>query len=622
MVPLLVLSILALLAEVSASTSTSSSITPSPSKQAWSYEANAPSNGSLLCTNIRPDSCPPGLFCVDGHCECGVYPYNAITCNGTDSFALQYNCVTFDEVKGVFSVGACIRNRERTKVKGAMTSDTLYHQLPRNVTLLDTMMCKTMKKTGTLCGRCLPDHYPLAYSYNMTCVRCPNARWNWVRYTMAAYFPLTLFCIIILFFKINTTSSYLFPVVFYCQTLSLRVNLRSFLGAVASDTNYSYSVTAKLVFSLYGIWDLDFFRPFYSDLCLEIGILLTLALDYAVAVYPLFLIILSYILILLYDRNYRVVTIAWSPFHALFTLFRRNWNIRTSIIDAFATFFFLAFFKFLSVSFDLLTPTTIYELYPDHFNHTYGLYYAPSIEYFGQEHLPYAILAIFMLCVFGILPVIVLALYPFSFFQRFISLFPIRWHILHTFVDSYYGCYKDGTQPGTRDCRWCASVFFSIRFFQFIIFFFIPSKIVFTIISTLALVLLITLIATLRPFKPSFSHYNIMNILFLQLLLLLSVTIIGISVALLLSPVMLYFFYGLGVVLGLVPFLYFFGGSMVWIYKHKRYSIRLLHHFRAYRYGYQSMPEESEILSDRIENPGGYHSRNLANFTSQNGHRA
>ena len=86
--------------------------------------------------------------------------------------------------------------------------------------------------------------------------------------------------------------------------------------------------------------------------------------------------LLSYILILL---NYRVIKLVWNSFQTLFSLFRRNWDIRTSVIDAFATFSFLSYVKFLSVSFDLLTPTIIYELYPDRFNHLYYMFRALNI---------------------------------------------------------------------------------------------------------------------------------------------------------------------------------------------------------------------------------------------------
>ena len=113
------------------------------------------------------------------------------------------------------------------------------------------------------------------------------------------------------------------------------------------------------------------------------------------------------------------------------------------------------------MSFDLLVPVRVYELHQDHYNYSLGLFYAADIEYFGSEHLPYGILAIIMCLFFVILPVATLALYPFGFFQRFLNLFPVRWCIfIHTFMDAFQGCYKDGTEPGTRDCRWFSSVYF------------------------------------------------------------------------------------------------------------------------------------------------------------------
>ena len=156
------------------------------------------------CLYSRPlssseDSCPPGLFCKESHCECGkVYPKNLIHCNGTRSFVLKYACVTFNEDTQLTSIGVCNRGMNRTKSRGNLVSDTTYHLLPGNVSQLDDKMCRPVNRTGKLCGRCLPDHYPLVYSYNMNCILCPHARWNWLRYIMAAYLPLTLFYLLIL----------------------------------------------------------------------------------------------------------------------------------------------------------------------------------------------------------------------------------------------------------------------------------------------------------------------------------------------------------------------------------------------------------------------------------------
>ena len=120
-----------------------------------------------------------------------------------------------------------------------------------------------------------------------------------------------------------------------------------------------YSIIIKITLALYGIWNFDFFRNFYSDICLGIGFLPTLALDYVIAVYPLLLMAITYLLVSLYDKNYRFIVAMWKPFRALFSFFKKNIDVRTSIIDSCVTFFYLSSVKFLSVTFDLATcPNT------------------------------------------------------------------------------------------------------------------------------------------------------------------------------------------------------------------------------------------------------------------------
>jgi len=45
----------------------------------------------------------------------------------------------------------------------------------------------------------------------------------------------------------------------------------------------------------------------------------------------------------------------------------------------------------------------------------------------------------------------------------------MRWHALHIFIDSFQGCYKDGTN-GTRDCRYFAGVYLTTRLLLCIVF--------------------------------------------------------------------------------------------------------------------------------------------------------
>ena len=56
----------------------------------------------------------------------------------------------------------------------------------------------------------------------------------------------------------------------------------------------NYLKFAKYIGSLYGIWNLDFFRTFDLGICLGTDTLQTLSLDIAVGIYPLLLMVLSY----------------------------------------------------------------------------------------------------------------------------------------------------------------------------------------------------------------------------------------------------------------------------------------------------------------------------------------
>ena len=98
------------------------------------------------------------------------------------------------------------------------------------------------------------------------------------------------------------------------------------------------------------LWNLDIFRSILPDICLNVTTLEALALEVCIAVYPLILICVSYCLIELYDHNLWCIVHTWRPFRYIFRLFRENWDIRTSVIDSFATFYLLSYVKILSVS--------------------------------------------------------------------------------------------------------------------------------------------------------------------------------------------------------------------------------------------------------------------------------
>ena len=458
----------------------------------------------------------------------------------------------------------------------------MYH----GVLMLTEIQCGAFNRTGTLCGKCKDGHYPLAHSYDMNCVECPDGKSNWWKFVLAAFLPLTVFHFIVLFFKINVTSSHLHGFVLYSQGISFPAIARIVLLAFRKRRGIEMSL--RYIGSFFGIWNLDFFRYIKLGICLPANTLLILALDIAVGMYPLLLMVLTYILIELHDRRIKPVVIIWKPFKVIFHLFHKNWEIKTSLIDAFATFLLLSSVKFLSVSYDLLASTKVYLLNSTSksFNSSWRLSYNSTVPYFGEQHLPYAILAISVIVV---LPAVLLLLYPLHCFQKFLNLFPVRWYILHTFMDSFHGCYKDGTQPGTRDCRWFASVFFMARIFCAIAGLPLFSISLFNHMATIVGVLIVIIIVAVQPFKTSVSHYSDVNAVFILLLAISAVSMFGFRS---MKSSQLEPFY-LGMIFSVCNLSLLFISTIIlrWAYSHRKFGFQLIKRLCAWRHGYKTLEE-------------------------------
>ena len=141
----------------------------------WSGATNSNICKTRMCDEDEFDSCPPGMFCKDGYCQCGWHPHRAISCNGTNSSSVIFcYCVTFDEETNATLIGNCAYNSGHLH-KGS----ALYSPLPKSIHQLNKV-CDSLNRVGALCGRCKSGHYPLAYSFNWTCIKCPHARTNWV----------------------------------------------------------------------------------------------------------------------------------------------------------------------------------------------------------------------------------------------------------------------------------------------------------------------------------------------------------------------------------------------------------------------------------------------------------
>ena len=497
-------------------------------------------------------------------------PQGILKCSKTGTLLVSTGyCATVDEEKHILEAGKCIYNYKTISVfsKSEFICNKASH----------------FHRTGTLLGKCQDGYYPLAYSYDMECVQCPNGMSNWWKFVLAAFLPLTIFYLIILFFRVNVVSSRSQGFLFYSQMISWPFMMR-ILFLKKHGNKHIRGMRPQYLAIVHGIWNFDFFRSVNFGICLGTDMLLTLALDLIVGAYPLLLMVVSYVLIELYDRNFRPLVIALKPFCRLSGLFQENWDLRTSLIDAFASTFLLTNVKFLSVSHDLLTPVTVYQLNATgNWTNSIRLFYDPTIPYFGLTHLPYAITALVMLMLFAILPVLLLVLYPFRCFQKLLNLFPFRWYILHTFVEAFYGSYKDGTQPGTRDCRWFASLFILSRFSLITLASLVKDE-MYLLLAVMIPIAVVILFINVQPFKENVSHFTTINALFLLLLAVWYASLLGTTISTSeTSTLTLYSLLALSTILSL---LYIFAIVFHWMYSQRKFWTDVRAKSRAWRNGY------------------------------------
>lgn len=447
-----------------------------------------------------------------------------------------------------------------------------FYPLPCNISKLNEYMCAGLNREGQLCGQCVKGFAPPVFSYSLGCVNCTDYHLNWLKYIGVAFGPLTVFCLLICFFHISATSPYLSGFVFYCQILSMPTFVR--MGQNTNGYKEAKEGTRfaeRFYVSLISIWNLDIFRAFNKPFCLhpKMTVVQALALDYLVALYPLVLLFIAFLLVSLHSRNMKVVVTLWKPFRSILRPCVRNLNIKTSLIESFATLYILSAMKIQSVTVDLLSPTALY--YPDgSTSNKLYLYLAGELEYFGQHHLPYAILAIFFFVLFTVFPALLLLLYPCQFFQRFLNKVNCNYIALRIFMDVFQGNFKDGT-GNTKDYRFFSAFFFLARFVLMATFILLNSIYSFLIIGTLVTILGFG-VAILHP-QRTFLHYILdCTILMLLCVLLFSTTGLFLgphnSVA---SQISRYF----GFLSFVMPLIYIISLTCYWIIAKKRVPQRL-----------------------------------------------
>lgn len=463
------------------------------------------------------DECPPwSFYSPDTHqCECyrNALPTEDIICTDTGVTVEVGYCVTYQEKVGTF-FAECIYFQPP---HGNFTNNG-YFSLPNNVSELNDYMCGRMKRTGLVCSECIDGYGPSITSFGYQCAKCSDSWSGVLLYSIIEFVPATLFYLVILTFRINITSAPMPLFIMYSQLIvyaALKDPVILNKTFVQTRSNFVQYILIAVA-SLYGVWNLDFLKYVAPPICIssKLSIIHIELLGCLSALYFLSLIALTWICVELHGSNCSPLVLLWRPFHKCFVRLRKHWDVSNDIIDVSATFLLLSYSKLAYQAVQMLGSQYILK--------NGALYmkvnlYDPSISFMSNKHVPFVAISLVFLVLFVIPPPLILLLYPTKLFSRCLIFCKLNGRsraTLQTFVEKFYGCYKDN-YTGVRDRRRFSALYFYMRGAIIALYFIrevflTPNMFFFGIILFTFASLLVSYV---QPYKKSFM--NILDTLLL-----------------------------------------------------------------------------------------------------------
>ena len=423
------------------------------------------SSFSLASSENVSTVCPPWFFhnSTSSECQCYRKSDSDIECTDTGVLIGLGHCMTYEgnQDDSVYFAKCFYFQLPRNSV--AVDNHIM---LPRNVSELNDFMCGGMNRQGIVCSECIDDFGPSATSFGYKCTKCSDSWSGVIIYLLVDFGAVTVMYFIILLFRINMTTAPMTCFILYSQLVFYAIfkDPRPLIEIVEQSQSKVVEYILIAAGSFYGIWNLDPLRYAIPPHCIstKLSIIHIEFLGCVSALYALSLIFLTWVFIELRDRNFQLFVILWKPFHGCLVKLRRQYDIKEDMIDVFATFLLLTYSKFVYQSVQILAAQNILKNgLPYKKVHLYD----PTIEYMSKEHLPFVIVSLVILIVFVIPPPLILLLYPTRAFRWCLTKCNLEGRcgiVLYTFVEKFYGCYRD-TLNGGRDMRYFSALYFLLR---------------------------------------------------------------------------------------------------------------------------------------------------------------
>ena len=392
--------------------------------------------------------CPPWFEWVNisdssGYCACSINLPIFVYCDERTqkSSISQGSCTFYDStIRG---------SRCPFLFPDDIIKDGIF-SLPPNVSELNSVVCGNLSREvkGPLCGRCTNNTGPSIYHVGSRCVSCRPV--NIIYYLLLQYLPSTIIFILIIIFRPNIASAPMANYVLFCNYTAF-VH-RAFL-LLYLQPDFINTLLMKFVLTLSALWSFDVLIFVSPPLCISQHMeeFFIPFLEFLATIYPFSLLWLVYLGIKLHTRNFKPVVVVWRLVRRLYVQSYRAWDPRSSMIQAFASLFYLSHAKLMYVVLEALV--WMEDVSDTEESRRTVLYIDPNVPYHSTKH---AFLIAFSLsvAVFVFLPpLLILVVYPTSLYRKISHWINPKWRLrIKTYVEIFHSSFKDGTN-GTPDYR-------------------------------------------------------------------------------------------------------------------------------------------------------------------------
>ena len=298
-----------------------------------------------------------------------------------------------------------------------VTSSSLTLPSPKDNAEFELQEC--LYRNETLCGKCITGYCVATNSPIYKCINSTSSQYGIIWLIVLKYIPFTICLLLIVFFNINLVDGPLNSYILFTQIIDSVGPVSNAVIHLKKKDIKATKLFAKMYYFLYGPWNSNYFEMLVSDFCAYKfhSTIKVLMFEYIPALYPLVLFIVFYSIIPCIT-NCLIISRADMPRRCLlrakriFIIFRRTWSIKSSIIHGLTTFLVLSYAKVTTVTGLLLSSTALYGHQQKEGIVKTVVRLDGTMDFLGQEHLPFACVAFILSFTVILLPPLLLLSYP------------------------------------------------------------------------------------------------------------------------------------------------------------------------------------------------------------------